>query len=249
MTQPTHDAFPASALQWLAPEAPGRLLAIGRASQGLATRLHRLGHQPMLAVRAVTPGRAPRTPGIPILAAAAESLPFRPCVFDAITIANGFHLLAPGLALAEFARVLSPSGRLSVVRTVRDDTVPWVKRLAALLQAIDPEAMRPDPYAGTSSVAASPYFPAPERRDFRMWVPITKPALVGMVSRSPRIAELAEPERSDLLAEVATLYDTSARPSGPLLLPYRASCWRARVDHAEFTGRLSHPTEGLRIRL
>jgi hypothetical protein len=27
------------------------------------------------------------------------------------------------------------------------------------------------------------------------------------------------------------LYDSIARPPEPLLLPYRASCWRAEVDH------------------
>lgn len=249
MTQRTHDAFPASALEWLAPGRPARILAVGRASTGLADRLHRAGHRPLLAVGSGTAGGGPRTAGIPVLAASPESLPFRPCVFDAVTVANDVHLLAPGPASAEFARVLTATGRLTVVRTVRDDTVPWVRRLATLLQAVDPEAMRPDPHGDAAGFEASPYFPSPEHRDFRMWVPIGKSALVGMVSRSPRIAELAEQTRAELLAEVAALYETSARPSGPLLLPYRASCWRADVDHTELGARLDLPTEGLRIRL
>ena len=37
--------------------------------------------------------------------------------------------------------------------------------------------------------------------------------------------------RQALLDEVAALYDSIARPPEPLLLPYRASCWRAEVDH------------------
>ena len=35
-----------------------------------------------------------------------------------------------------------------------------------------------------------------------------------------------------MLTEVGALYDSSARPPEPLLLPYRAACWRAQVDHS-----------------
>jgi predicted O-methyltransferase YrrM len=71
----------------------------------------------------------------------------------------------------------------------------------------------------------------PAQADFRNWVPITRKGLVSMVERRPSMTKLDPARRQALLDEVAGLYDSIARPPEPLLLPYRASCWRAEVDH------------------
>ena len=162
-----------------------------------------------------------------------ESLPFLSCYFDVVTAAATLHRFAPGLALTEIARVLRPGGRLAVAYNTRDDTVPWVRRLSDILQQADPNAMRGD-YGVHSmdQVADSPYFLRLERRNFRNWVPITRPQLLAMVERRPAIQALEPWRREGLLAEVAQLYDSSARAPDPLLLPFQASCWRADVDHS-----------------
>ena len=49
-------------------------------------------------------------------------------------------------------------------------------------------------------------------------------------------------------AAVADLYDTSARSPEPLLLPYRATCWRAVVDHAQLAA-MDEELDALEIRL
>jgi hypothetical protein len=66
-------------------------------------------------------------------------------------------------------------------------------------------------------------------------VPITRPGLLAMVERRPAVRELDPRRRAELLADIATLYDGSARPPDPLLLPFQTSCWRAEVDHAKIT--------------
>ena len=110
--------------------------------------------------------------------------------------------------------------------------MPWVRRLTALLQQNDPEAMRGDyGIESLGDVTDSPYFTDLVRRDFRNWVPITRKGLVSMVERRPSMTQLDPTRRQALLDEVAALYDSIARPPEPLLLPYRASCWRAEVDH------------------
>ena len=63
-----------------------------------------------------------------------ESLPYLSCHFDVVTASQTLHRFAPGLALTEIARVLRPGGHLAVAYNTRDDTVPWVKRLIALMQ-------------------------------------------------------------------------------------------------------------------
>lgn len=191
-----------------------------------------------------------RIPGVTGIAAAPDALPFVPCAFDSVVVAQGLHLLAPGLALAEFARVLRPGGELVVLYTVRDDSVPWVRKLAGILQNVDPQAMRAG--TGIDSVAAlgaNPYFPIVEQRDFRMWVPVTKEGLLDMVANAPRVADLDNERRDALLDEVGLLYEGSARAPGPLLLPYRVACWRATVDHTELTAPLELPDGGLQISL
>src|SRR5699024_11165027 len=121
---------------------------------------------------------------------------------------QNLHLFAPGLALAEIARVLQPGGHLAITYNTRDDTVPWVRKLSALMQSFDPEAMRGD--FGTESVAAveeSPYFTDLTRRDFRNWLPIGRKGLLEMVERRPGTAQLPAEDRERLLADVGRLYD------------------------------------------
>ena len=102
-----------------------------------------------------------------------ESLPYLSCHFDVVTASANLHRFAPGLALSEIARVLKPGGVLAVAYNVRDDTVPWVKRLAAILQQVDSSAMAGDyGLESLQAVADSPYFGEVSQHSFRNWVPI-----------------------------------------------------------------------------
>ncbi len=252
MTNGTPGAFPAPALDWLAPSEPGRVLAIGRPSAVTANRLVGQGNRVMLADRAGSAARASRRryPALQVVAAAPDALPFAPCSFDQVLVAQGMHLLPPGLALEEFARVLAPGGRLSVLYTVRDDSVPWVRRLAAILREYDPDAMAGgEELYSVAAIAASAHFPVVEHRSFRQWVPITRDGMLEMVSSAPRLAALEESAANQLLDQVGALYDSSARQPEPLLLPYSVMCWRAEVDHSEFSSALRPPEDGLQINL
>ena len=78
--------------------------------------------------------------------------------------------------MTEIARVLKPGGHLAVAYNTRDDTVPWVKRLIGCCSDADPQAMRGDfGVDSVDAVADSPYFARLEHRNFRNWVPITRP--------------------------------------------------------------------------
>ncbi len=244
-------SFPPTAIDWLAPTAPGRVLAVGRASAATAHRLEALGNRVLLIDRSPSAARAGRHryPDLPSLGAAPDALPFRPCLFDEVLVAQGMHLLAPGLALDEFARVLAPGGSLAVVYTVRDDSVPWVRRLAKIVRTWDPGAMTSgEELYSVAAIAASPHFPVVEHHAFRLWVPITRDGMLEMVSRAPGLATLDGSDLDRLIAEVGDLYDSTARRPEPLLLPYSILCWRARVDHSDLAADLEHH-RGLRINL
>lgn len=256
MTSTSQPAFPQAALEWLAPVAADgrpvptpRVLLLGRSVAPLATALDRPGANLVACdgsragVRALL-NRAPRA--LPTVARP-EHLPFAPMSFDAVHVHQSLHALSEG-ALASIARVLAPDGHLAVSYTVRDDSVPWVRRLTALLRDVDPAAMK-GAY-GTESVerlVASPHYAEVAERSHRLWVPISRVDLLGMVAK--RFPDLEQERLSRLMSDVGELYATSARVPEPLLLPYRVVCWRAVVDHTEFTSQLEPPEDGVRIRL
>jgi SAM-dependent methyltransferase len=184
------------------------------------------------------------------LAADPSALPFTPFSHDHVVVAEVLADLPPRLCLAEFARVLRPGGRLSVLHTARDDSVPWVRRLGGLVRQLDPTAMTGSGIAATAAALnGNHYFGELAERRFRIWVPAALPQLLAMVAALPGVRAATASEREALLAEVEALYETSARPPEPLLLPYTLACWRAVVDHAELTAPVELAEEGLRISL
>jgi SAM-dependent methyltransferase len=226
--------YPDAAAAWMVAEGRQRVLDLGSGTGTFAAMLTRAGHEVFCIDRDIgVVAKLPDRLGTGLhVAGQVESLPFLSCHFDAVTAAATLHRFAPGLALTEIARVLKPGGRLAVVYNTRDDTVPWVKRLSVLLQDADPQAMRGDfGVHSMDAVTASPYFTQLEHRTFRNWVPVTRAQLIAMVERRPAVRELEPARRTELLADIAGLYDDSARPPDPLLLPFQTSCWRAEVDH------------------
>ena len=228
--------YPDAAAAWMVAEGPRRVLDLGSGTGSFAAMLRRAGHEVFCLDRDIDlVAKLPERLGTRLhVAGQVESLPFLSCHFDVVTASATLHRFAPGLAMTEIARVLKPGGHLAVVYNTRDDTVPWVKRLSLLLQDADPQAMRGDFGADSvHAVADSPYFARLEHRNFRNWVPITRPQLLAMVERRPAVRDLEPRRRAQLLADVGTVYDGSARPPEPLLLPFQTSCWRAEVDHTK----------------
>jgi SAM-dependent methyltransferase len=242
--------YPAAAARWLVREKRARVLDLGSGRGGFAAMLHDGGHEVFGLDREVeaVAHLAARLGTRLHVAGQVESLPYLSCHFDVVTASQTLHRFAPGLALTEIARVLRPGGHLAVAYNTRDDTVPWVRRLTALLREADPQAMGGDFGAdAVEALAESPYFTGLERRNFRNWVPITRGGLAAMVQRQPWAAGLSEARRERLLTDVDELYDSSARPPEPLLLPFQSSCWRAEVDHAGLV--LVEDEDALEIRL
>lgn len=242
-------AFPSAAADWLMATA-GSVLAIGSPSFGLARRIDPRAERLTLLTRDPARLAATRAPGTLAVAASPDALPFAPCIFDRVVVVDTLHRLPPRLTLAEFARVLRAGGGLAVVHTARDDSVPWVRRLAGIVRRIDPQAMTDRATTATATALHdNPYFPMLQRREFRRWVPAARQDLLAMVRRLDCFATAEPGLAHDVLAEVAALYDQVARVPDPLLLPYTITCWQGAVDHTELTAPLETDDAGLRIRL
>lgn len=242
--------FPSPAVDWMVPLRAARVLTLGGPAS-LPRLLSSSGH----CVFAVDKNMARveqlhADPRLVTVAAEAESLPFEPCQFDAVVAHQVFHRFAPGLVLSEMARVLRPGGTASASYLVRDDSVPWVRRLVSLLRQVDDDIMRGD--YGTDSIEAlveSKYFPRVESRDFRVWQPINRAGLQAMVAAQPAVAALDDDLRQLVLGDVQELYDRSAPGADDLRLPYQLRVWRAWVDHQELTAPIDLSDDGLVIPL
>ena len=72
----------------------------------------------------------------------ADAIPVDDASVDAVVCAQAFHWFATKEALAEIARVLRPGGAVGLVWNVRDESVPWVKRMTDVLAPYEGDVPR-----------------------------------------------------------------------------------------------------------
>lgn len=237
--------FPDAALDWLLGQCD-RVLVLG-GSRILPNLIKERGHDVYWAHPVPS---ALATYGMPLVAAQAEHLPFDPMQFDAVFMHDWLSEIDADTALSQIARVLRPNGHLAVSVLVRDDSVPWVKRLIRLLRHFDPLAMSGNYGANAiDSVRRAKHFPFLEQRQFRIWRPISRTAMLDLVRSQPLATRLDESTLDALLSDVGALYDRSAPGSDHLKLPFQLHCWRTQVTHEEFTTPVTKPEPGLQISL
>lgn len=185
----------------------------------------------------------------PILARA-DAIPVDPFQFEVVFVHQRLHRYRVEQLLPQLARVLRPGGCVSASYLVRDDSVPWVRRLAALLRRYDPMAMKGDyGHESLQGLRDSRYFPEVEERAFRIWQQVGRDDLLRLVTSQPLASNLDEAQLTRLLGQVGELYDSAVRPGESLRLPFQLICWRAWVNHEELTGPVQLPDSALAIPL
>jgi ubiquinone/menaquinone biosynthesis C-methylase UbiE len=164
-----------------------------------------------------------RVPEVDTLVAAAEYLPVASRSIDVVVSAQAFHWFDHPLALAEITRVLRPGGYLSLVWNARDEGIPWVRKLGAIVGNADNRTDIVDP------VRDYEYFDEIAEREYRFWQDLRKNELFDLVRSRSYVAVLAEHEREDVLARVGALYDDYGRGPDGMKLPYLTRCYKAQV--------------------
>jgi len=243
--------IPPEALEWLIGPERGSVLLVGT-SGGYASVLSHAGYS----VTVIDPDPDRLTPlsyvfpRVHTVAAKAEALPFDPKYFSVVLSIQNFHTFAPGLALGEWARVLREEGRVGVAYILRDDSVPWVKKLKKIVQARLPDAMAAEYGAdAVSALSGSAYFPVVEKKSYRLWIPSTRVQLQDNARHATGAEFLPQADMDAMLDEIGALYDEYARVPDPLQLPYQILCIRAEVDHSALTTSLIPEEDGLSISL
>jgi ubiquinone/menaquinone biosynthesis C-methylase UbiE len=162
-------------------------------------------------------------PTVQALGGTAEAIPLPDDCVDAVTVAQAWHWMDHPVATAEIARVLRPGGTLGLVWNIRDESVPWVKRLSDIIGSSDAERF----VGGTVSVGEQ--FGPLEDAQFEWANTIDVESLVQLVESRSSIITATDAERAATLAAVRELAASDPALAGreTFELPYRTHCFRA----------------------
>lgn len=199
-------------------------LAASLVAQGLHTYAVEPDRQMLAQLRRHVPAAHP-------LAAGAERIPLPDAAVDAVLVGHAFHWFDRDRALPEIARVLRPGGFLALLWNLRDDAVPWVRRLSGImaLGAQDSTShVSPLPFDG------NPLLGRPVRRVFPHRQRLDADGLVGLVATRAHVATLPARKRDRVLGEVRTLATTDPALAGraDFDLPYLTEVWRSLAHPA-----------------
>jgi SAM-dependent methyltransferase len=136
----------------------------------------------------------------------AEALPVRDAAVGAVTAASAFHWFDGPRALREMHRALRPGGRVALVWNRRDDGVPWVARLSAVVNRREGGAPRYRTGAWRTAFEVEPglFSPVGEAH-FRHAHALPPEGVVDRVASISFIARLPAGERATILGQVRAL--------------------------------------------
>lgn len=219
--------FPPEAAAWLAGSQPATVLELGAGTGKLTEQLVELGHD----VHATDPDRsmldvlARKLPDVRVSVAGAEELPVADRSVDVVVAAQSFHWFDHDRALPEIARVLRPGGRVALTWNVRDERIPWVRKLGRIIGSQEQEV---DETA--ESLVLSGLFGFVEDASFAFWQEVNRESIQDLVASRSNVATLDDEARAATLRAVLELYDDYGRGMDGMQLPYQCRCFRAQVN-------------------
>ncbi len=225
--------YPPEAVAWLAGQLeihPGARVVDLAAGTGKLTRLlipfgaTLFGVEPVAGMRQTF---VEMCPGVPILAATAELLPFGAATLDAITVAQGFHWFDAPVALDEFARVLRSGGKVGLIWNARDRTNDLVDRLWSIMDRVEKRAPWRQHEEWSDSAVDHPSFTPLIEATFHHEQLLTRAEVIARFQSVSHIAVMPPPEQEAVLDEIRAVLDIHPLAVGQerIAIPYRVDAY------------------------
>ena len=223
--------YPLEAVAWMTGRLPSTVVELGAGTGKLTDRLLELGHDVLATdpLDEMLQHLRLRHPDLRVATAPAEAVPVATRTVDTVVAAQAFHWFDVDKALAEAARMLKTEGRIALCWNVRDERIPWVRRLGAIIGTStgrDGNSSEMDP---TDVLVASRHFGYVETATFKHRQPLRRQDLRDLVLSRSNVAVLDHAGQQRVLREVDALFDEYDRGPDGLLLPYLTRCYRAVV--------------------
>ncbi len=201
---------------------------VGAGTGKLTRRLVPTGAE-VVAVEPVTGMRDRLVAAVPqarALDGTAEALPLPDAAAGAVVAGQAFHWFASHAALAEFARVLGPGGRLGLVWNSRADTGA-AGEISALLAEHQGDVPRYRTGGWQRAFDHQPWFgPLGHAAvDHEHTLPLD--ATVDRFASISFVAAMPDAPRAALLARIRAVLERIADPDGTVTTPYRTDVWWA----------------------
>lgn len=162
-----------------------------------------------------------------VLAGSAEEVPLPGDSVDLVVVGQAFHWFDREPALAEIGRVLRPGGVLAIFYNSREDAVPWVRALSAIVGDTEHDASR----RPTRVPELPPPFGPVEVREATLEQELDADGLLDLVRSRSYVIRLEPAERSALLHRVVELTRTHPGLVGRqhFSMPYVTRAYRSRL--------------------
>jgi SAM-dependent methyltransferase len=226
-------AYPLESVAWLLHPLTGgdvrpRVADVGAGTGKLTRALIELGVDAV----AIDPdpdmlaGLRDAVPGVPTFSGTAERLPLPDRSLDAVVLGQAWHWVDADAGSAEVARVLRPGGVLGLIWNLRDDSVPWVARLTAIMRGSHAEMLLA---AGDPPVG--PPFGGLDGARWSWSRSLTRETLEAMVRSRSYVIAAAPDERRRIEEESADLLDAIGAVGDAVVeLPYVTRAYRVVRD-------------------
>jgi SAM-dependent methyltransferase len=214
--------YPVAAVQWMTGPEPLKVVDLGAGTGILTRQLLELGHdvipvEPDAGMRA----QLDESVGRPLAQeGSAEAIALPDASVDAVVAGQAYHWFDHARAHPEIARVLRPGGVFAPVWNMRDERIPWVRRLTEITDAGDaPDRTEPD------REGFGPLFSPVDAATFEFSRPCDRGLLLELMrSRSYYLAGSPE-RRAQIDRDVQALADEQPPR---FELPYVTHAYRAR---------------------
>lgn len=227
-------SYPPEAVAWLVESlaiGAGTRVADVAAGTGKLTRLLTPTGAALVAVEPVEGMRTSFVavcPDIPLVSSTAEQLPIAGGTLDAITVAQGFHWFDGPVALAEFARVLRPGGRLGLIWNARDRSNDLVDQLWSIMDRVEKRApwRMHERWSDSAFVEQSDFTPLTEAT-FHHAQELTREQVLGRFRSVSHIAVLPPDQQEQVIDEIRQMLDSHPLAVGQELvtIPYRVDAY------------------------